>query len=29
MKGGDERQEGNAKVMEDEGGEGCYKGKWG
>lgn len=31
MKGGDERQPGNAKVMEDErrGGLGACKGKWG
>lgn len=26
---GEERQQQNAKMMEDEGGVGCYKGKWG
>lgn len=29
MKGRDERQPGNAKVMEDESGGGGRKGKWG
>lgn len=29
MKEGEERQQQNAKMMEDEGGVGCYKGKWG